>query len=84
MYFWQKLVYMTHGRLVVQPVVGEDNLYERPSGLPVHPGVSSIRCKRPSHVTGILSPNMMANRLSASFQFWTGRVHLFEARCIAR
>jgi tricorn protease-like protein len=25
-------------------------------------GVSSIRCKRPSHVTGILSPNMMANR----------------------
>jgi len=46
--------------------------------------VSSIRCKRPSHVPGILSPNMMANRLRASFQFWTGRVHLFEARCIAR
>lgn len=53
-------------------------------GVFLHLGVSSIRCKRPSHVTGILSPNMMANRLSASFQFWTGRVHLFEARCIAR
>jgi hypothetical protein len=31
--------------------------------------VSRIRCKRPSHVTGILSSNMMANRLSAAFQF---------------